>query len=70
MKLFVEAWDPSYGAAVESSEFANGASSEAELDCDVEVPAGAWVPMSAPPDVGVFCADGVIRPATASTAIR
>jgi hypothetical protein len=65
MRLFVEAWDPSYGAAVESAEFANGASSEAELDCDVEVPAGAWVPMSAPPDVRapdvVLLVDGVRR---------
>jgi hypothetical protein len=65
MQLFVEAWDPSYGAAVESAEFAGGASSEAELDCDVEVPAGAWVPMSAPPDVRapdvVLLVDGVRR---------
>jgi hypothetical protein len=65
MKLFVESWDPTYGAAVESAEFANGASSEAELDCDVEIPAGAWVPISAPPDVRapdvVLLVDGVRR---------
>lgn len=66
MRLFVEAWDPSYGAAVESADFAGGTpSSEAELDCDVEIAAGAWVPMSPPPDVRapdvVLLVDGVRR---------
>jgi uncharacterized protein len=65
VKLFVEAWDPSYGAGVESPEFAGGSSSEAQLDCDVEVPAGAWRPLSAPADVRapdvVLLVDGVRR---------
>jgi hypothetical protein len=68
VKLFVEAWDPSYGAGVESADFtggAGGASSEAELGLDIEVPAGAWVPMSAPPDVRApdvaLLVDGVRR---------
>jgi uncharacterized protein len=50
---------------VESAEFANGASSEAEIHCDVELPAGAWVAMSPPPDVRapdvVLLVDGVRR---------
>jgi hypothetical protein len=64
-RLFVEAWDPSYGAAVESPEFGGGSSSEAELDCDVEVPAQSWQPLSPPPDVRapdvVLLVDGVRR---------
>jgi len=66
MKLFVEAWDPSYGAGVETPEFAGGAAaSEAQLELDVEIPAGAWVPRSAPPDVRApdvaLLVDGVRR---------
>jgi len=63
--LFVEAWDPAYGAGVESAEFAGGAKSDAQLDCDVEVPAGAWRPLSPgptarAPDI-VLLIDGVRR---------
>jgi hypothetical protein len=65
MRLFVEAWDPSYGAGVESAEFANGASSEAEIQCDVEREPAVWEPMSPPPDVRapdvVLLVDGVRR---------
>jgi uncharacterized protein len=66
VRLFVEAWDPSYGAGVESADFARGAAqSEATVDCDVEVPAPAWQPMSPPPDVRapdvVLLVDGVRR---------
>lgn len=65
MRLFVEGWDPSYGAAVESADFGGGAASEAELDCDVEMPAAAWQPVPAPPDLlppdVVLLVDGVRR---------
>jgi hypothetical protein len=65
MRLFVEAWDPSYGAGVESAEFARGASSDAQLDCDVEVPTAAWQPLNPPADVRapdvVLMVDGVRR---------
>lgn len=67
MKLFVEAWDPTYGAAVESADFggAPSSSSEATLDLDVEIPADSWEPRSAPldvraPDVALLV-DGVRR---------
>jgi uncharacterized protein len=65
MRLFVEAWDPAYGAGVESAEFAGGASSDAAVECDVEVPAAAWRPLTPPagvraPDV-VLLIDGVRR---------
>jgi uncharacterized protein len=66
VKLFVEAWDPTYGAAVESPDFAGGgAPSEARLELDVERPAEAWEPISPPPDVRApdvaLLVDGVRR---------
>jgi hypothetical protein len=65
MRLFVEAWDPGFGAGVESSDFVTGNGSSAELDTDVERAAEAWEPLSPPPEVRapdvVLMVDGVRR---------
>lgn len=67
MRIFVDAWDPGYGAAYEPGEGAGGPSAEstAQLDPDVELPAASWQPLAAPadlrtPDV-VLLVDGVRR---------
>jgi hypothetical protein len=64
VRMYVEAWDPGYGAAVDSAQFAAGAQSTAELDCDVELPAGQWRPVepaAGPPPEVVLLVDGVRR---------
>jgi hypothetical protein len=62
MRLVVEAWDPSYGSAVDAEAMAE---STAEVNLGVEVHPGAWAPRRpaagvAAPDVVVFV-DGVRR---------
>jgi hypothetical protein len=66
-RLFVDAWDPSYGASFEGAGGADGpvTPSTAQVDTDVEVPAARWQPVDpAPtarcPDV-VLLVDGVRR---------
>ncbi len=68
MRYFVESWDPSYAAAAADGDVDGGGPAEtstAELDADVEVPAAAWAPVSAPPDLRapdtVLMVDGVRR---------
>ena len=59
MKLFVDAWDPSYGTSFEGDGGDGPASpSSAQVDTDVEVPAAGWAPI----DVGshVRCPDVVL----------
>jgi hypothetical protein len=65
--MYVDAWDPSYGASFEGGDAADGpaAPSSAQVDADVEVPAAEWAPIDVPaglrcPDV-VFLVDGVRR---------
>lgn len=70
MRLYVDAWDPGYGASVESAGEASSAGpssgpSSAQLDADVEVPAADWAPCdgagtTTAPDV-VLLVDGVRR---------
>jgi uncharacterized protein len=63
MRWFVDGWSPAYGASFE----AGGPSdrSSAAVDPEIEVPAGAWRPLTAPPSVRVpdvvLLVDGVRR---------
>ncbi|GAA2670110.1 hypothetical protein [Actinoplanes palleronii] len=65
-RMFVDAWDPSYGTSFEGGDPEGPASpSSAQVDTDVEVPAAEWAPIGVPPgarppDV-VFLVDGVRR---------
>ncbi len=64
--LFVDAWDPSYGASFEGDSGDGPASpSSAQVDTDVEVPAAQWAPIDVGPAVRcpdvVFLVDGVRR---------
>jgi uncharacterized protein len=65
MRMHVDAWDPAYGTGIEQSGDGPSTSSSAELDTDVEMPAGGWHPIVAPagvcaPDAVLFV-DGVRR---------
>lgn len=62
----VDGWDPGYGAAFEATAPAGPETpSSAEVETDVEVPAAAWRPLTAPPHVRapdvVLLVDGVRR---------
>lgn len=59
-KLFVDAWDPAYGASLEGGATGDGpaAPSTSQVDPDVEVPAAQWAPRDVAP--GVRCPDVVL----------
>ena len=58
-RMFVDAWDPSYGASFEGDGGDGPASpSSAQVDTDVEVPAAEWAPIDA--GRGVRCPDMVL----------
>jgi hypothetical protein len=64
-RLFVDAWDPAYGASFEAGVGAPVAPSSAQVNPDVEVPAARWGPVGARstvrcPEV-VLLVDGVRR---------
>ena len=63
-RIFVEAWDPSYGTPMDADSGPTGEST-AQLVLDVELPAGAWTPLTAPPQTRapsvVLLVDGVLR---------
>jgi uncharacterized protein len=66
MRFWVDAWDPSYAASASEDATAGPArDSDAARDTDVEVPAAAWAPLTAPPDLRapstVLLVDGVRR---------
>ncbi|TYB56151.1 hypothetical protein FXF51_44395 [Nonomuraea sp. PA05] len=61
----VDPWDPGYTAALNAEALAELDATSAELDLDVELPAGGWRPVTpdpgtAPPEV-LLIADGVRR---------
>jgi uncharacterized protein len=62
MRLHVDAWDPAYGSGLVPGD---NAESSAELNTDVELPAGAWRAVGPPADVlaphVVLLVDGVRR---------
>ncbi len=59
-RLYVDAWDPAYGASLEGAGGADGpvAPSTAQVDPDVELPAAAWRPLD--PDPAACCPDVVL----------
>jgi hypothetical protein len=63
--FWVDAWDPSYAAAVDVDGDGPAQPGTAELDPDVEVPAAAWAPVPYPADLRapdtVLLVDGVRR---------
>jgi hypothetical protein len=62
VKFTVDPWDPSYGTANELDP--TDASSKAQVDTDIEVPAGRWAPRSpvaAPRAERIVFVDGVRR---------
>ncbi|AGZ45238.1 hypothetical protein AFR_34910 [Actinoplanes friuliensis DSM 7358] len=64
--MFVDAWDPSYGASFEGDSSDGPASpSSAQVDTDVEIPSAEWRPLDVAPGVRcpdvVFLVDGVRR---------
>lgn len=65
VRLYVDAWDPSYASPLEPGEGGPVGESTAQLGVDVEVPAGSWRPLAAPADVRtpavVLLVDGVRR---------
>src|SRR5262245_38623126 len=65
VRLYVDAWDPSYGTGLDADEAAPTAQSSAQLDLDVELPADSWRPLAPAPDVRapatVLLVDGVRR---------
>lgn len=64
-RLFVDAWDPAYGASFEAAPSGPAAPSSAQVNPDVELPAAAWRALTAPGDVRapgvVLLVDGVRR---------
>jgi hypothetical protein len=64
-RVYVEAWDPSYGTPVDASDGGPTGESTAQLVLDVEAPPGAWGPLTPPPQTRapsvVLLVDGVMR---------
>jgi hypothetical protein len=64
-RMFVDAWDPSYGSSFEGESDGPASSSSAQVDTDVEVPSAEWAPIDVSPAVRrpdvVFLVDGVRR---------
>jgi len=65
-RMYVDAWDPAYGASFEGGDSDGpAAASSAQVDTDAEVPAAEWTPIDVRPGVCcpdvVFLVDGVRR---------
>ncbi|MFX0593839.1 hypothetical protein [Melissospora conviva] len=64
-QLYVESWDPAYGASFEASAGAPASPSSAQVDPTVELPRQNWRPIAAPPGLTrpdvVLLVDGVRR---------
>jgi len=65
VKLFVDAWDPSYGSAIEQSDPEPSGESTAQVRANIEREPGAWEPLSPAPDrrtpSTILLVDGVRR---------
>jgi hypothetical protein len=58
-RMFVDAWDPAYGASFEGGDpDGPGAPSSAQVDADAEVPAAQWAPIDV--STGIRCPDVVL----------
>lgn len=64
-RIFVEAWDPSYGVPLDAADTGPTGESSAQLGLEVELAVGAWGPLSPPPVTRapsvVLLVDGVLR---------
>ena len=65
VKLYVDAWDPSYGTALDPAEAGPSGESTAQVRADIEREPGAWTPLSPAADLRtpgmVLLVDGVRR---------
>src|SRR6201989_284547 len=65
MRMFVEAWEPGYGTAMDLAEDGPAQRSTAALDTDLELPADEWRPLLPGPGTTapsvVHVVDGVRR---------
>jgi len=65
VRLYVDAWDPSYGSPLDPAENGPAAESSAQLHPDVELEAAVWRPLGPPADARapgvVLLVDGVRR---------
>jgi hypothetical protein len=65
VRIYVDSWDPSYGAPLDLTETGPIAESTAQLKLDVELPVAAWGSLSPPPQTRapevVLLVDGVRR---------
>jgi len=65
VKLYVDAWDPAYGSAIEAAEAEPTAESTAQVRANVEREPSAWAPVTPAPDRRVpgtiLLVDGVRR---------
>jgi hypothetical protein len=64
-RLYIDSWDPSYGASLGTGGGPSAGQGSAKVDTDIELPAAAWRALTAPPSVRapdvVLLVDGVRR---------
>lgn len=64
-RIYVDAWDPAYGASFDAPTDGPVTQSSAKVEADVELPPEAWGPVPAPPGIRppdvVLLVDGVRR---------
>ena len=65
MRVYIDAWDPSYGSGMEISDGGPTGETKADVRLDIEIPTDNWRPLSPPPDLrapsSVLFLDGVRR---------
>ena len=65
VRVYIDAWDPSYGSSVEMSDGGPTGESKADYQLDIETPKESWQPLSPPPNLrapsSVLFVDGIRR---------
>ena len=65
MRVYIDAWDPSYGSGLEMADGEPTGQTNADVRLDIELPKESWQPLSPPPDLrapsSVLFVDGVRR---------
>ena len=65
VRVYIDAWDPSYGSGMEMSDGGPTGQTNAEVQLDIEIPKESWQALSPPPDLRapscVLFVDGVRR---------
>jgi uncharacterized protein len=65
VRVYIDAWDPSYGSGVEMSDGGPTGESKADFQLDIEIPKETWQPLSPPADLrapdSILFVDGVRR---------